>query len=195
MRQPKRSLTGWSTVSADSSARRSPQPTSIESMARSRALRRSSPSAFSSKTRACSCVSQFPARAPSCFTPLTRRIPAASSGLSRPESAASYASLLTAARRWLTVPAARPKDSKQTRNRRTTARFRAIPHDELLHCELVVSPRMRRAKAVEYRGFRVIQFRKFQSDFPGGLPFVPLAHVSGLRAAVMHNRSVAAGLA
>lgn len=49
---------------------------------------------------------------PSCFTPLTRRIPAASSGLSKPESAASYASRLTAARRWLTVPAAKPRDSK-----------------------------------------------------------------------------------
>jgi hypothetical protein len=36
------------------------------------------------------------------------------------------------------------------------SRFRAIPGDELLDRELIVSPRMRRAEAVEYRGFGVI---------------------------------------
>ena len=92
-----------STVRADSSALHNPRPTSMEIIARSRTLRRSSPSAFSSRNRAWSSVSQFPMRAPSCFAPLTQRIPAASSGLSRPESAASYASRLTAARRWFMV--------------------------------------------------------------------------------------------
>ena len=41
------------------------------------------------ESRACSRLSQLPARHPSCFTPLTRLMPAASAGLSRPESAAS----------------------------------------------------------------------------------------------------------
>ena len=51
----------------------------------------------------CSAVSQFPIRTPIRRTPFTRRIPAASSGLSRPESAASKATLRTAASRRLMV--------------------------------------------------------------------------------------------
>ena len=138
--------------------------TFTESIARSRTLRRPSPSAFSSKSRAWSCVSQFPVRAPSCFAPLTRRIPAASSGLSRPESAASYASRLTAARRLGTIPG-----------------------DELLHRELVVSPRMRRTEAIEYGGFCVIQIWELQNNFAAGWPFVSFVHMSGLHAADMHK--------
>jgi hypothetical protein len=51
----------------------------------------------------CSAVSQFPRRTPIQRTPFTRRIPAASSGLSKPESAASKATLRSAASRRLIV--------------------------------------------------------------------------------------------
>jgi hypothetical protein len=63
----------------------------------------------------------------------------------------------------------------------------AIPGDELLHCKLVVSPRMRRAKAIEHCGFCVIQIWKLQNDLAAGGPAVPLVHMSGLHAAGMHK--------
>src|SRR5581483_3924406 len=51
--------------------------------------------------------------------------PAASSGLSKPESAASYATRLTAANRRLMVVGARRRCSKWIRYRRTTVRLKA----------------------------------------------------------------------
>ena len=51
----------------------------------------------------CAAVNQLPIRIPCFFTPFTRRIPAARSGLNSPESAASYASRRTAAKRRLIV--------------------------------------------------------------------------------------------
>jgi hypothetical protein len=57
-------------------------------------------------------ISQLPKREPSLRRPFTRWMPAASSGLSRPQSAASNASRLTAAKRTLIVPAERPRSSK-----------------------------------------------------------------------------------
>jgi hypothetical protein len=68
---------------------RRPHPSRIEIIARSRLLRRESPSDIARSNRDCSRLNQFPARTPNCLTPLTRRIPAASSGLDKPESAAS----------------------------------------------------------------------------------------------------------
>lgn len=54
---------------------------------------------------------------------------------------------------------------------------------------------MRRAEAVEYRKFGVVQIWKLQNDLATGWPSVPFAHISGLHAAVMHDRSVAGSLA
>jgi hypothetical protein len=68
-----------------------------------------------------STVSQFPKRTPSFFAPLTRWIPAAGSGLSSPQSAASKAKRLTAARRRLIVDAERASTPTQS----GTARRRA----------------------------------------------------------------------
>jgi hypothetical protein len=67
----------------------------------------------------------MPRRTPIRRTPLTRRMPAASSGLSKPESVASYATRLTAARRRLIVVGARCRCSKWIRYRRTTVRLKA----------------------------------------------------------------------
>src|SRR5216683_6523413 len=61
------------------------------------------PQACVSTSELCAALNQFPARNPSCLTPFTRLIPAASSGLSKPASAASCASLRTAASCWLIV--------------------------------------------------------------------------------------------
>ena len=46
---------------------------------------------------------------------------------------------------------------------------------------------MRRAEAVEYRGFRVIQIRELQDDLTAGWPSVSFAHMSDLHAAGMHK--------
>jgi hypothetical protein len=46
---------------------------------------------------------------------------------------------------------------------------------------------MWRAKAIEYRGFSLIQIWKLQNDLVAGWPFVPFAHMSGLHAAGMHK--------
>jgi len=46
---------------------------------------------------------------------------------------------------------------------------------------------MRRAEAVEHRGFRVIQIRELQDDLTAGWPSVSFAHMSGLHAAGMHK--------
>jgi hypothetical protein len=54
---------------------------------------------------------------------------------------------------------------------------------------------MRRAEAVEYCRFSVVQIWKPQNDLATGWQFVPFAHKSGLHAAVMHNRSVPGNLA
>jgi hypothetical protein len=54
---------------------------------------------------------------------------------------------------------------------------------------------MRRAEAIEYRRFGVVQIWKLKNDFATGYPSVPFAHMSGLHAAVMHNRSAAGSLA
>ena len=67
------------------------------------------------------------------------------------------------------------------------SRLGTIPSDELFHLKLVISPRMRRAEAVEYRGFRVIQIWELQDDLAAGWPSVPFAHMSGLRAAGTHK--------
>jgi hypothetical protein len=64
-------------------------------------------SAVFSNALASSELSQLPSLTPSFFAPLTRRMPAANSGLSKPVSAASYASLLTAANRRLIVDEAK----------------------------------------------------------------------------------------
>ena len=91
----------YSTRSAVNSARRSPQPSRIANVAQSRLLRRLVPFAVSNSCLPCSAVSQLPTGTPSRFAPFTRRMPAAKSALSRPQSAASQASLRTAARRKL----------------------------------------------------------------------------------------------
>ena len=90
-----------------------------------RLLLRLSPWDLNSSNRPCSAVSQSPSRTPIRRTPLTRRMPAASSGLSNPESAASYATRLTAANRRLIVVGARCRCSKWIRYRRTTVRLKA----------------------------------------------------------------------
>jgi hypothetical protein len=59
-----------------------------------------------------SALSQLPRRTPRFFGPLARRMPAARSELNRPESAASYASRLTAASLPLIVPGASWRDSR-----------------------------------------------------------------------------------
>ena len=79
-----------SMLSAESSARRNPQPKRTATMAKSRRPRVFCRSNTSSKRLACSAVSQFPIRTPNFYTPLTRRIPAERTELSNP-SAASYA--------------------------------------------------------------------------------------------------------
>jgi hypothetical protein len=81
-------------------------------MAWFRLLLRLSPWDFKRSERPCSAVSQFPNQTPIRRTPLTRRMPAASSGLSNPESAASYATRLTAANLRLIVVGARRRCSK-----------------------------------------------------------------------------------
>ncbi len=92
---------------ANNSARRSPQPINIATIAWSRNSRGvEGVSARSSSRRPCSGVSQFPSRTPMRRTPFTRRMPAASSGLRRPASAASYATRRTAASRRLMVAGA-----------------------------------------------------------------------------------------
>src|ERR1700733_5603701 len=60
------------------------------------------------------------------------------------------------------------------------SRLGTIPGDELLHCELIVSPGMGRTEAAEYRGFRVIKIWELQNDLAAGWPSVPSAHMSGL---------------
>ena len=67
------------------------------------------------------------------------------------------------------------------------SRFGAIPGDELLHRKLVISSRMRRTEAVEYRGLCLIQIWELQNDFAAGGPSVSFAHMSGLHAAGMHK--------
>ena len=75
------------------------------------------------------------------------------------------------------------------------SRLGTIPADELLHRKLVVSPRMRRAEAVEYRRFSVVQIWKLQNNLATRWPSVSFAHMSGLHVAVMHNSGVAGSLA
>ena len=66
-------------------------------------------------------------------------------------------------------------------------RFRTIPGDELLHCELVVSPGMRGTQTVQDSGFRMIQIRQPQNDLAMGWFSASLAHARGLHAAEMHK--------
>ena len=68
---------------------RSPQPSNIARIARSRFPLSVFGAGDCQKRRASSAVSQFPSLVPNFLAPLTRRIPAASSGLSKPASAAS----------------------------------------------------------------------------------------------------------
>ena len=62
-------------------------------------------------------------------------------------------------------------------------------------CELVVSPRMRRAEAVENCRFSVVQIRQLQNHLATCQSFVPIAHIERSPCAVMHNRSVKDNLA
>jgi hypothetical protein len=66
-----------------------------------------------------------------------------------------------------------------------------MPSDELLHRELIASPRMRRAEAVDPRGFCVIQIRELQDDPAAGRFSILLAHMSGLPAADLHKIGLA----
>jgi hypothetical protein len=63
------------------------------------------------------------------------------------------------------------------------SRLRTTPDDELLHCKLVVPPRMRRTQAVEYGGFCVIQIWKLQNELAARWPFITFVQISGLHAA------------
>ena len=92
-----------STLNAVSSARRSPQPRRIASVAKSRFPRRLPTSTVRRSRFPCSADSQLPTGIPNRLAPFTRRIPAAKSALKSPQSAASYASLRTAASRKLIV--------------------------------------------------------------------------------------------
>jgi hypothetical protein len=74
-----------------SSRRRSPHPSKIARIARSRLPFKVSGSGACQKRRALSAVSQLPSLMPNFLGPLTRRMLAANSGLSKPASAASYA--------------------------------------------------------------------------------------------------------
>jgi len=85
------------------SARRSPQPRRIASVAKSRFPRRLPTSTVRRSRFPCSADSQLPTGIPNRLAPFTRRIPAAKSALKSPQSAASYASLRTAASRKLIV--------------------------------------------------------------------------------------------
>jgi hypothetical protein len=49
---------------------------------------------------------------------------------------------------------------------------------------------MRRAEAVEHCRFSMVQIRELQNDLATRWPSVPFVHMSGLHAAVMHNRGV-----
>src|ERR1700722_16107453 len=114
-----------SVVNSASSRRLSPQPSKIANIARFRFPVSVSLSGCCQRADASPAVSQLPNRVPSLRTPLTRWMPAASSGLRRPQSAASYASRLTAAMRTLMVPGAKPRSWRLVLYRRTTVLLKA----------------------------------------------------------------------
>jgi hypothetical protein len=97
---------------SDSSRRRSPQPSKTARIARSRLLFGVPAFGSCQRERACSAVNQFPNLTPNLLDPFTLRIPAASSGLSKPASAASSASLRTAASLTFVVPGASRRSSR-----------------------------------------------------------------------------------
>ena len=101
-----------STHRANGSARRSPHPINMATIAWSRSSRSVDGLVHLRSRRPCSTVSQFPRRTPIRRTPFTRRMPAASSGLRRLTSAASYAIRPTAASRRLIVAGAYPRCSR-----------------------------------------------------------------------------------
>src|ERR1039458_1013676 len=108
-------------VSAATSDRRSPQPSRIASIARSRSPFLVATSGAFRSLWACCTDSQFPVRTPIDFAPFTRVMPAASSGASSPLSAASTASFRTAVMRTLIETDPSPRASRATRQALTVA--------------------------------------------------------------------------
>jgi len=108
-------------VSAATSERRSPQPSNIASIARSRSPFLVVTSGAFRSFSACWTESQLPTRTPTDLAPLTRVMPAASSGASRPLSAASTASFRTAVIRTLMETEPSPRASRATRQALTVA--------------------------------------------------------------------------
>jgi hypothetical protein len=112
-------------VNSASSRRFRPQPSKIANIARSRFPVRVSLSGKLPKSGGFTRRQPVANRDPSLRTPFTRWMPAANSGLNRPQSAASYASRLTAAMRTLVVPGARPRTWRLILYRRTTVLLNA----------------------------------------------------------------------
>jgi hypothetical protein len=107
-------------VSAATSDRRSPQPSSTASIARSRRPFLVASGAFR-RAWACRRENQFPTWTPFDFAPFTREMPAASSGANKPLSAALTASFRTAEIRTLMETDPSPRASSTTRQAETVA--------------------------------------------------------------------------
>src|ERR1017187_8862535 len=108
-------------VSEATSDRRSPQPSRMASIARSRRPFFVVTSGVFRSLWACWTDSQFPTRTPTDLAPFTRVMPAASSGASNPLSAASTANFRTAVMRTLIETDPRPRASRATRQALTVA--------------------------------------------------------------------------
>ena len=130
-------------VSAATSDRLKPQPSSTAMMARSRTPFVVVMSGAFRSACACFSDSQFPKRTPLEATPLTRVIPLASSGASSPLSPASTASFRTAVIRTLMETEPRPRASRATREAATVAFVKPgqgllpVPRDEFVQPEIV----------------------------------------------------------
>ena len=111
----------WLIVSAATSDRRSPQPSSTAIMARSRSPLVVVISGTLRSVCACFSDSQFPIRTPIDFALFTRWMPAANSGASSPLSVASTASLRIADMRTIIDDDPSLRSSSETRQAETVA--------------------------------------------------------------------------
>jgi hypothetical protein len=118
---------------------------------------------------------QLPIRIPCFFTPLTRRIPGARSGLRSPQSAASYASRRTGAKRRLIVEDVMslfetdPVSGDYVLTE-SEPRLRAVPVDEFANGVIVRPLGTLRRQAVQAAD--LFEIRQLQDGFGIAFPFV-----------------------